>query len=118
MNKGDIIWANDRRKHYHPIVFLEIITIGTFKAAILSSQNTKGNILMNQNHFCKYNKDNRLYNFQFKNTHLVVSNSFTKMDFWVDRQNIVGCLTDNGIVFVEHNIPQQPILCNAPIWEL
>ena len=118
MNKGDIIWANNKRKHHHPIVFLEIITNGTFKAAILSSKNTKGNILMNQNHFCIYNKDNRLYNFQFNNTHLVVSNSFTKMDFWVDGQTIVGCLTDNGIDFVEHNIPQQPILCNAPIWEL
>lgn len=117
MRKGDILWAKDRKTHFHPIVFLETMDVVRFKACILSSEPTNGNILMDLSHFCVYDENNHLYIFQYKNTHLVISDTFIKMGYWVESENIVGRLTEEGIAFVESNVPKQPVLCVAPIWE-
>ena len=51
MEKGEIYLARDREKHYHPIVFLEQIDIVRFKACIISTKSTNGNIPMLHEHF-------------------------------------------------------------------
>jgi hypothetical protein len=118
MKKGDIVRANDRENHFHPIVFLENIDEVRFRACILSSKSVSGNLLMQSSHFENEDNMGNPYKFPSKNTYLITSDSFIKMDYWIDNDNIIGRLTDEGISFVERNIPEQPILCVAPIWKL
>lgn len=118
MKKGDIYWAKNKRDNPHPIVFLEWIDSVRFKACILSSSPVNRNLLIQPSHF--ENKDNMGNPFEFpiKNTYLITSDAFIKMDYWIDDEKIIGRLTEDGISFVEGNIPEQPLLCSAPIWKL
>jgi len=114
MTKGDIVWAKDREKNPHPIVFLKQINDYSFKAVILSTKPTKGNLLMCPSHF----RNDTQYSFKFRNTYLVTTYTFIKMGNWIEIGNIVGRLTDEGIEFVDRNLPNQQVSHNAPIWEL
>lgn len=68
MKKGDIFIARNRQNHPHPIVYWECIEENArFRACILSTTSTNGNVLMNPNHFCD--------GFIVDNTHLVISPS-------------------------------------------
>jgi hypothetical protein len=113
MTKGDIVWAKDTEQHVHPIVFLNIIDSYSFNACILSSKSTNGNLLMRPSHFC----NNDQYDFRFKNTHLVITCTFIKMNNWIN-PNIVGRLTDEGIEFVDSHISTRKVLHDGPIGEL
>lgn len=113
MTKGDIVWAIDTKKHFHPIVFINRIDESSFEACILSSKSKAGNLLMQPNHFHVDGK----YSFTYKTTHLVTKCTFIKMNNWVNSR-IVGHLTEEGIEFVERNIDKIRVLHEAPIWEL
>ena len=118
MKKGDIYWAKNKKDHPHPIVFLEWIDTVRFKGCILSSNAVKENLLIQPSHFMKKNNMGIQFEFPSKKTYLVTSDVFIKMDYWVDNQMIIGRLTDDGMAFIERNIPEQPLLCVAPIWKL
>ncbi len=110
--------AIDMEKHPHPIIFLEKITNGVFKACIISTKKINGNKLMSTNHFEKTNSKGEEYSIQFKPSYLVVSDSFIKMDAWIDEsKGVVGKLTAEGIVFVEDNMSETHILCVASMKE-
>lgn len=117
MKKGDIYWAKNKKNHPHPIVFLEWIDTVRFKGCILSSNAVNENLLIQPSHFMKKNNMGIQFEFPSKKTYLVTSDVFIKMDYWVDNQMIIGRLTDDGIAFIERNIPEQPLLCVAPIWK-
>jgi hypothetical protein len=93
MTKGDIVWAKDRDMNPHPIVFLERIDDYCFKACILSTKPTNGNVLMQRSHF----KNDIHYSVKFRNTYLVTTCTFIKMSKWIEKGNVVGRLTDEGI---------------------
>lgn len=114
MIKGDIVWAKDREMNPHPIVFIERIDDYRFKACILSTKPTNGNLLMRPSHF----RNDTQYSFEFRNTYLVITCTFIKMSNWIERSNVAGRLTDEGIEFVDRNIPNQQVSHNAPIWEM
>ncbi|MDL2223629.1 hypothetical protein LJB98_06000 [Bacteroidales bacterium OttesenSCG-928-M11] len=117
MEKGDIVWAMDKTKHYHPIVFLEKIDEYSFKACILSTKDVNGNLKM-QSNFIRVNDENGCkYDFQYNDTYLVSIYSFVKMNDWIAGAKIVGKLSDDGIKFAEANTPNIPILCPIKIQE-
>lgn len=118
MEKGDIYWAKDRENHPHPIVFLESIDDVRFKGCILSSRAINANLLIQPSYFMEESNMGIKFEFPSKQTYLVTSDVFIKMDYWIDDGKIIGRLTDDGISFVERNIPEQPLLCSAPIWKL
>lgn len=118
MKKGNIYWAKNRKNHPHPIVFLEWIDTVNFKACILSSRPVNNNLLIQPTYFEKTDTVGNQFEFPSKKTYLVTSDVFIKMDYWIDDGKIIGSLTEEGVFFVERNIPEQPILCSAPIWKL
>ncbi|HAN18762.1 MAG: hypothetical protein A2X13_07115 [Bacteroidetes bacterium GWC2_33_15] len=118
MTKGDIFFAKDTERHFHPIVFIESIDNDRFKACILSSKPTGKNLLMQSSHFLPVDSNNKPYSFQFRNSHLVIDNSFIKLNDWINEDKIIGKLSPEGIRFIESNMPDElPILLNAPIWD-
>jgi hypothetical protein len=69
-------------------------------------------------HFKIQSKDGSEYKITNKPSYLVVSDSFIKMDFWLKSEIPVGCLTEEGIRFVEQYFTDEPMLCVAPIKRL
>lgn len=117
MRKGDIFLAMNKEDNPHPIVFIEQIDNVRFKACIISTKPTNGNIPMTQNHFHTTDEHGNQYRIQFNNSYLVPDVSFTKMTFWLSSETVMGRLTEEGIDFIENHITEQPILCPAPIWK-
>jgi len=117
MVKGEIFWANNRDDNPHPIVFLERIDIVRFKACILSTKPTNGNIQMSAEHFYTEDKMGQHYKINFNNSYLIPNDSFIKMDFWLEGNIAQGKLTNKGIEFIEKYITENPVLCPAPIWK-
>jgi hypothetical protein len=115
--KGEIFWASNRENNPHPIVFLERIDISRFKACILSTKPTNGNIPMSIEHFHLNDDNGHLYAITFKNSFLIPNDSFIKMDFWLEGDIAQGKLTKEGIEFIEKYITENPVLCPAPIWD-
>ena len=110
LQKGDIIWADDTENHPHPIVFLEMIDEFKFKACILSTKPTGGNIQMDADHFEKG------WSLGYKNSKLVVDFAFEKLNEWIKSPEVVGRLNAKGITFVESNINNlKTIHCNLSI---
>ena len=108
--KGDILWADDTENHPHPIVFLEMINVSTFKACILSTKPTGGNIQMDDDHFEKG------WSLGYKNSKLVVEYTFEKLKDWTENPIVVGKLSAKGLLFVDSNIINvKTIHCNMPI---
>ena len=118
MRKGEIFEAEDKNLHPHYFIFIEPIIDDRFKACILSSKPTNGNVLMKESHFCKLDHDDTPYKIQYLNSHLVVSDSFEKMNCWLKSNIPIGHLTEEGIGFVEENFRNKPRLLKAPIWKL
>ncbi|MCD9854740.1 hypothetical protein LUD75_08490 [Epilithonimonas sp. JDS] len=116
MTKGEIFWASNKENNPHPIVFMERIDISRFKACILSTKETNGNILMSEEHFLSHDNQNNPYSIIFNNTHLITGDSFIKMNFWLRGDIAQGKLTREGIEFIEKHITEKPVLCPAPIW--
>jgi len=101
MNKGDIFIATDKSKHPHPIVFLETLSEGKFKACILSTKGGHGNLKMSDTHFTKVDENRNEYTVTFKNSHLVPYRVFEKEELWLSTQEPKGRLTEEGIRFIE-----------------
>ncbi|WP_165042734.1 hypothetical protein [Dysgonomonas sp. ZJ709] len=104
MNKGDIIWARDREKHPHPIVFLKQERNGTFSACIITHEQGNGNIRMEDEHFCKVDENNNPYSIKYENTFLV-HRRLSKENSWITNETVKGRLTEVGIRYVESMIP-------------
>jgi len=105
LEKGDIVWAIDREKHFHPIVFLEVLNENEFRACILSTKPTNGNIKMEKKHI------DESYSFKYKNTHLVSEYKFVKQNDWIQDRKPVGRLTKEGIKFIEEKITNAIEIC-------
>jgi len=118
MRKGDIVLAINRENHPHPIVYLSSIDKARFHACILSSKSINGNLLMKPEHFCLYDDNNDEYDFKFNNTHLVITTSFIKLDFWIKDEKPIGRLSKTGVEFIENNMSNQFGLFNVPIWKI
>ncbi|MGA9212358.1 hypothetical protein [Kaistella sp.] len=102
-NKGDIFW--NIKKNQHPIIFLEWIDKPlTFKACILSTENVKGNIKMEDSHFFLKDYTGKDYTIINKPSYLIKDYSFKKDVDWLKSPIRAGKLTDIGIRYVEKNI--------------
>jgi hypothetical protein len=118
MEKGDILIATNKKEHPHPIVFLEASSEGKFNACILSSKDTKGNIIMSKNHFVEQDENGNDYTIKFKNSHLVPGRIFEKEKLWLNSTAPKGKLTAEGIEFVEKYTKEtNPEFHPVPIWE-
>lgn len=120
MKKGEIFLAKKeyRREDFHPIVFIENIDKDSFKACILSHEKGKGNIKMLQEHFLKKDKNGTNYTIIYDDTHLVIKTSFIKINHRINCNNVVGCLTKEGIEFIEMYCPEKLTLHKAHIRKL
>lgn len=118
MRKGEIFEAEDKDLHPHYFIFIEPINEDSFKACIISTKPTNGNVPMKESHFCKLDHDDTPYMIQYRNSHLVVSDSFVKMNCWLKSSIPIGCLTEEGIGFIEKNLCDKTKLFEAPIWRL
>lgn len=115
MQKGDIFWAENKKKHPHPIVFLEWIDSDSFKACILSTKPTNDNIPMLKTHFYETDQKGRRYTIQFSNNYLVPDVYFIKMASWLKSQVAQGRLTKAGVEFIESNVKNVLVLFQDPI---
>ena len=115
MEKGEIYLARDREKHYHPIVFLEQIDIVRFKACIISTKSTNGNIPMLHGHFYMNHENGAPYKIQFRNSFLVPNHTFIKMEFWLASSKVQGKLTELGLSFIAPYVRVDPVLCLTTI---
>lgn len=116
MKKGDIIWARDRGKHPHPIVFLEQEKSGTFSACIITHGQGNGNIRMEDEHFCKVDENNNPYPIQYENTYLV-HQRLSKENIWITNETVKGRLTEAGIRYVESKISEESKSHPNPVWK-
>ncbi len=99
---GDILVGAKRGRDaaLHFIVFLDGNDENTFIGAVLTHSNKyKNNILMDEGHFRKLDKEGKEYVFQYDNTHLV-KGRFIKLQDWGPFEKI-GALTEEGVKFVE-----------------
>ena len=118
MKKGDILIATDKRKHPHPIIFLEASSDGKFNACIISTKGTNGNVKMSENHFFKKDEYGNDYHIKFNNSHLVPYRIFEKEELWLNSREPKGKLTDDGISFVEkHTRGSYSEYHPVPIWD-
>ena len=115
MTKGDILKAEKRQDHPHPIVFWEWMDEDRFKAYILSRTSTDNNIPMCEEHFYEKDSKGALYSIKYDNSHLILD-SFVKMEFWLETHDAQGKLTEKGVKYIEKQITEEPVLCPAPIW--
>jgi len=119
MEQGDIVWADDKEKHPHPIIFIEKIDKHNFHGCIFSHEIGKGNVKMKPEHFEKQDENGNPYDIQYDNSYLVICR-LIKLGNWITRDKPKGKLTEEGIRFILANIPTEDkaILLNKPIWEL
>jgi hypothetical protein len=119
MEQGDIVQANNRLRHPHPIVFLEAAGSDGFLSCTISSKKKNGNLEMRPEYFKDNDENGNPYKIVWNNSHLI-RYKFYKMANWVNSVKIVGKLTDEGIKFVLDNIPadKQVLFHPKPIWDL
>jgi ribosomal small subunit protein bTHX len=120
LNKGDILWACDKhiKNHPHPMVFLEERDEDNFAACSLSTKAVNGNIKMKPEHFCDKDEHGKSYNFlRNKNTPYLIAKRYEKKNDWVFEKKPVGRLTEEGVRFVERNIPSEATYHPKPVWK-
>ena len=116
MEKGDIIWADDRTKHPHPIVFIEQENNGGFSACIITHGQIEGNIKMEKEHFCEFDENNNPYSIQYDDSYFV-STKLAKEYNWITDKTVKGKLTEEGIKYVESEISNKAESHPNPVWE-
>jgi len=117
MKKGEIFRAIDPSNHPHPIVFIEKIDNEKFKACILSTKDTNGNIKMEPDHFYEKDENGGSFTITFKNSHLVPKLVLEKEYRWLKTEKPEGKLTDKGIAFIDKYLKDIESICLiGPIW--
>jgi hypothetical protein len=116
MKKGDIIRADDFPKHPHPIVFLKDNRDGSFDACIITHEQGKGNIKLEQEHFQTIDEKKIPFSIQYDDSYLVYKR-LCKEDSWIKNETVKGKLTEEGIKFVESNIPLMSERKDNAIWD-
>jgi len=116
MEKGDIVEARDKDRHPHYIVFLEELNNSSFSACCISHENKKGNIKMEEEHFCNVDENNVPYPIQYDDSYLIYK-KLKKNYYWLISENVIGRLTEEGIKYVESKIPQKAVRHAKPIWK-
>lgn len=112
MRKGDIVFGRKKSEAIHPIVYLKDFDGGHFIGAMLTTaKNFADNILMEQKHFKVNDENDRKYELQFKNTHLVKAKLLKRNDWEPFRK--IGQLSEEGIKFVESKVNQE----RERLWE-
>ena len=133
---GDIVWAKNRGSHPHPIVYLGEFEEqderyrDCFKACILSTKDVFENKKMEEIHFCKNDRNNKLYEERvskikivprdINSQYLVTKCAFSKQDDWityVDEDDIVGNLSAEGLKFVKQNLEKLVVETDKPIYD-
>jgi hypothetical protein len=104
MNQGDILIANDKSKHPHPIIYIEEIDSENFYGCIISHEAGKGNVKMESEHFLDKDENDKPYPVQYDDSYLIPQN-LKKEKLWITDKTVKGKLTDEGIAFVLSNIP-------------
>ena len=116
MNKGDIIWADNRTDHPHPIIFLEQKSSGTFSACIITHGQISGNIKMEEEHFYKVDENNSPYSIQYDDSYFVPQR-LSKEYNWITNETVKGKLTKEGVKYVESKISQKAESQPKPVWD-
>jgi len=118
MEIGDIVNAEDKKKHPHPIVYIKENGNDSFFGCVISHETNFGNIEMKEEHFRIQDKDGNRYLVQYENSHLIPY-QFIKMKDWITNVTVVGKLTESGIEFVINAISNmEPILHDGHIKDL
>jgi ribosomal small subunit protein bTHX len=118
LKKGDILWAHDRINHYHPIIFIKEKENDFFDAGILSTKLPGINIKMSPRYFCDEDEHGNPYTLpRNKNNQYLVIKRYEKKNDWVFGKKPEGRLTEEGIRFVESQIPPEATYHPKPVWE-
>ena len=101
MKIGEIFRAKNLEEHHHPIIFLGKLPEGKFKACIISTKDTDGNIKMEKSHFEEFDEGGLKYKYSYNNSHIVPYRVFEKETLWLESEIPQGKLTQKGIDFIE-----------------
>ena len=103
MIKGDILYGRKYSDAIHPIIYLGEHNDELFIGAMLTSaSNFEDNVMMKPEHFKITNENDKDFEFNFKNTHLVKAKLLKRNDWRPFKK--IGELTKQGIKFVEAHV--------------
>ncbi len=117
MKQGDIVRADDRKKHIHPIIFIEEIDNESFIGCIISHEKKKQNVKMQSEHFEIQDENGDEYEIKYDDSYFVPQ-SFKKYRKWISQEKPVGKLTKEGIEFIQATRDKVPIHHDKHIREL
>lgn len=110
INKGDIFSPNihdvkgKNHDHDHYIVFLQPYPENYYFyiGALLTHSTINGNIPLLKNHFIEKDQNGNIYKIKFDKSLIANHPVYKKND--LDKSNLVGRLSEEGVAFVENNI--------------
>jgi hypothetical protein len=117
MKMGDIVRANDKKNHPHPIIFIKEEGKDSFIGCIISHESGRKNVKMKPEHFRHHDENGKDYEVQYEDSYLV-PHQLNKKNDWIKNVKVVGRLTEEGIKFVISNTSDKTIFHDTHIRNL